>query len=318
MTPDPPTAPTLEADAEGWITARPPRAAEVVLRLLTLPRMIRDHRDLIGTSVRREIDGRFSGTALGWVWPLVHPLFLFAVYYFIFTELLDFKMPDVPEDKKAALGVYMFVGIMAWTALAETILRGTSSITDNGNLIKKLSFPAEILPLNIALASVVTHLFALVVFLVACLVTPIWPLPTAAVAWVPVIVLVQVLFAYGLALLLSTLHVFLRDTLQLVTIFVTVWMFVTPLFWAPQGMRSAEEWMPFIRANPVYHLVQAWRGALMGDVYVPPSEYTMGGFASQAAAVPAHLLVFACWAVLLYLVGYAFFVSAQRRFADEV
>ena len=159
MTPDPQSAvPAVPGDSEGpvapvapvdWVTARPLRAVEILLRILRFPRLFVEHRDLISTSVKRELEARFKGTVLGWAWPLVQPLFLFTVYYFIFTELLQFKIPNLPEDKKAAMGVFMFVGITAWATIAETLTRGTNSIVENGNLIKKLAFPSEVLPLNL-------------------------------------------------------------------------------------------------------------------------------------------------------------------------
>ena len=78
----------LQRDAEGWITARPVRGREVVGRLIGLPVLLWRHRDLITTSVKRDLGARFTGTILGWIWPLLHPLFLFLAYYFIFTKLL--------------------------------------------------------------------------------------------------------------------------------------------------------------------------------------------------------------------------------------
>jgi ABC-type polysaccharide/polyol phosphate export permease len=310
---------TRAGEDGGWVTARPPRATEVLQRVLRLPRLLLDHKDLVTSGVKRDLEARFQGTVLSWAWPLVHPLFLFAVYYFIFTELLQFKMPDLPEDQEAAMGVYMFTGVLAWAAFAESLSRGTSVIIDNGNLIKKLAFPSELLPLNVTLVGLTTMLFAVTVFLLGCLLTPIWPAPGWAVLWLPVILLLQGLFTYGLVLLTSTLQVFLRDTSQLVGILSSVWMFTTPLFWVPELMRSGvREYMPLIRANPLYHLIQAWRGALMGDLAVPANEFVAGGPVTSVSAVPQHLAVFAVWAVGAYVVGYGFFVLSQRRFADEV
>ena len=73
-----------------------------------------------------------------------------------------------------------------------------------------------------------------------------------------------------------------------------------------------------VEANPVYHLIQAWRVALMGEIHVPPNEYILGGYAVQGGTIPGHLAVFALWAVGAYLLGFVFFVRTQRRFADEV
>lgn len=307
--------PSAGAD-EGWVTARPPRLVEVAQRLALFPALLREHVDLVTTSVRRELEIRFRGTVLGWVWPLVHPLFLFAVYYFIFTKLLAFKIPALPPGQEAALGVYMFVGIMAWAAISEALTRGTGVIVDNGNLIKKLAFPTEMLPLNVALVGSITLLFALVVFVLATLLTPIWPAPGVEIAWVPLLLLLQTVFAYGLILLTSTLQVFLRDTLQLVGILATVWMFATPLFWVPELLTGADAYLPLIRANPAYHLVTAWRAALMGELVVQGPSGPI--HLIDPAEIPGHVATFALWAVCAFVLGYTVFVLSQRRFADEV
>ena len=170
---------------EGWVTARAPQLAEAMRRLVSFPGLVYGHRDLVAISVRRDLEARFSGTVLGWAWPLVHPMFLFVVYYFIFTKLLSFKIEHLPPGQESALGVYMFCGIMAWASIAESLTRGTGSIVDNGNLIKKLAFPSEILPLNVALVGLVTMSFAVVVFVAGSVLTPIWRIPGPAVLWVP-------------------------------------------------------------------------------------------------------------------------------------
>lgn len=300
----------------GWVTARPTKLREVGGRIVRFPLLLREHADLVTTSVRRELEIRFRGTVLGWFWPLVQPLFLFAVYYFIFTKLLSFKIPDLPPGQEAAMGVYMFVGIMGWSAISESLTRGTGVIVDNGNLIKKLSFPSEILPLNVSLVGTITMLFALVVFVLATLLTPIWTAPGPELAWAPVLVLVQTVFAYGLVLLTSTLQVFLRDTIQLVGILTTVWMFATPIFWVPEMLPGVEPYLPMIQANPVYHLVMAWRAVLMGDLVVQTPAGPL--HAIDTAAIPGHIAVFALWAAGAFVVGYTVFVLSQRRFADEV
>jgi len=310
--------PDAAREAGAWVTSRPTRPAEVLERLVKFPALLRQYADLVRTSVRRDLAARFQGTLLAWAWPFLQPLLLFAVYYFIFTELLQQRMPDLPEEQKAGMGVYMFCGMVAWSALGEALQRGTSVIVENGNLIKKLAFPSEILPLNVVLSSLATMLCGVLVIVLACL-TPIWPAPGPALLWVPVLLFLQGLFTYGLVLFLSTLQVFMRDTAQVVGMLTTIWMFLTPVFWAPEAMsKSVLAHLSLIELNPTYHLLRAWRGALLGEVFVPPSENVTGGYVVSVAAIPQHLFVFALWAVGAYVVGYAFFVSAQRRFADEV
>ncbi len=321
---EPPDA--LARDAEGWVTAAPPRAVEVMRRIVAFPYTLARHRDLVVTSVRRELQARFTGTVLGMAWPLVHPVFLFLVYYFIFTKLLNMRFPGLPDEQKAAMGVFMFVGVAVWAAFGDTLTRCCGVILENGNLIKKLVFPAEVLPLNIVVVNMITMLFAVGIFLAVIVLTPVWVAPDPLrLLWIVPLVLVQALFAYGLGLVLATMHVFLRDTLQVITIVVTVWMFTTPIFWSPElviGFVDAdtvkplegsdiEPYLPWLRLNPLYHLVYAWRCVLM-------SEQPAVVFGTFGDSLPQSFAIVAAWALGAFVVGYSMFILAQRRFADEV
>jgi len=304
----------LDAGAP-WITPRAARPVEVLQRIVMLPGLVRAHFDLVRTTLRRDLSARFHGTLLGWAWPALQPLFLFAVYYFIFSELLQQRMPNLPDEQKAGMAVYMFCGLIVWAALAECLARGTGVIVDNGNLIKKLSFPSELLPLNVVLASLTMMLFAVGIFLLAAWTTPVWPGPGLTLLWIPALLVLQGLFAYGLVLFFSTLHVFLRDTAQLLAMATTMWMFLTPIFWVPE-LVGAERFQSLIELNPAYHMIAGWRGALMGDVSIPIEGRVLTPV--SIASIPGHVGAFALWALAVYAGGYAFFVLSQRRFADEV
>lgn len=317
-----------------WITSQAPTAKEVVGRVLTFPRLLARHRDLIQTSVGRDLRTRFQGTVLGFAWPLVHPLFIFAVYYFLFTKLLSFKLPDLQPGQEAAMGVYMFIGVVVWSAFGESLGVGCNVIVGNGNLIKKLAFPSEILPLNVVLTNTVTMLFGLLMYVLAATFTPVWQAPGWLLLWAPVLIFLQILFTYGVVLFLSTMQVFLRDTAQVTSIVATVWMFLTPLFWVPEAIPEVGKYMPLIEANPFHHLVYAWREILMGitdlveglqtytnEVAIPYKLESTGVLIEPLNATHDMLhsiQVFSIWSICVFVAGYAFFVMAQRRFADEV
>jgi lipopolysaccharide transport system permease protein len=303
--------------AAEWVTARPTAWREVGLRLVRLPWLVAQHWDLVRTTLKRDIAARFQGTVFGWAWPVLQPLFLFGIYFFIFTEILQQRLGDLPEDKKALMGIYMFTAMLAWSALSESLARGTTVIVDNGNLIKKLVFPAELLPLNVVLASLTVMLFGIGIFVLATLLTPIWHAPGPAILWLPVLLLLQGLFLYGLVMFLATLQVFLRDTAQIMGMLTTMWMFLTPIFWIPELLgEGLEPYRALLEGNPAYHMVSAWRGALMGDVVVPAGQRVMEPV--LVARIPEHLGTFALWALATYALGYTFFTFSQRRFADEV
>src|SRR5262249_25517844 len=124
-----------------WGSSRPTRTPEGLQRVVGPPPLVREQWGLVRTTPRRDLSPRLPGTILGWYWPVLQPLVMFAIYYFIFTELLQQRW-NLPESQKAGVGVYMFCAMISWAALADSLGRGTNVIVDNGNLIKKLVFPA--------------------------------------------------------------------------------------------------------------------------------------------------------------------------------
>jgi lipopolysaccharide transport system permease protein len=321
-------------DEDGWVTARPPGAAQVLRRFLGFPSVLLRNLDLVRTSTRRMIEAQFTGSVLGWFWPLFTPIALFFVYYFIFTKLLGFKLGVMGLDAEAAtaMGIYMFTGIVVWSGFAEAVGRCTGTIVENGDVIKKLSFPTELLPLNIVLSSSVTMLFGVAAFLIAVVVANLfagadqtfilWHTPSWEVLWILAVLPLQLLFTYGLGLFLGTLQVFLRDTAQFMGVFTTLWMFLTPVFWIPSDklVEGIEEIVPWMKLNPMWHCVYIWRTALM-----TPSKLTGSaeGFPSIqevvfSDSIEGAVLTFAIWAVGAFIVGYGLFCLAQRRFADEI
>jgi lipopolysaccharide transport system permease protein len=305
-----------------WIGADPPRVVHALRRILDFPRLLVQHRDFVSTTVKRELQSRFTGTLLGWLWPLVYPVFMFVVYYFVFVELLQQKIDGLTDDLKPAMGVFMFTGIIVWTGFAEGLSRGTLSIVENANLIKKLVFPTELLPLNSVLVAAVTMGFGILAYLVATL-FGVWPTPTVDLLWIPAILPLQLLFTYGLALFLATCNVFLRDTQQLVALLTTVWMFLTPIFWIPSATVMGEDIAPYLEPlenNPLHHMMHVWRSALMNRTELlaiedPLVRSRLDVFEGD----PLHsLLIFGAWAVGVFVVGFVVYALSQRRFADEI
>ncbi len=303
------SAPAREP-AGGWVAAERPSPGAVLRDALGAPARCLAARELVAASVRRELAARLSGTVLGKLWPLVQPLLVFAIYWFVFTRLLGFRMPSLPPEQGAAMGVWMFTGVLVWTAFGEAVSRATHAFVENGNLIRKVAFPVEVLPFNVVLAGTATLVFGLAAFLLVCLVTPLWPAPGPALAWVPVLLVLHVAFTTGVAWIVAAAHALVRDTQHVVAAGITVWMFVTPVFWvpSPEVVPGIAEWLPWLRLNPLHDALYAWRHALM-------SGEPAFAFPDPPAAAVAR---FAAWSVASLFAGAVVLAAARRRFADEV
>lgn len=290
-----------------WIVARRSTLFSACARAARGPAHLWERRDLLLTCVARELRARFRGSVLGFAWPLLQPLALFAVYGFVFTQLLGLRLPGA---ESGAYGVYLLSGALVWSGFSEGLTRAATSVVEGRNLVQKLAFPAEVLPCVPVVGAGVTQLFGVAVFVLAGALSGIAPWAGSALVWLPALVLVQLCLTHGLGLACAALHVGLRDTAPLLTVVLTVLMFVTPVFWLPSAaaLPELERWMPLVEANPLHHLLAAWRGVLLAgrpeDVFHMP--------------VGAHLAALLPWALGAYALGRVAFARFEERFADEV
>ena len=268
------------------------------------PREIVTHRALVWNFLRREFLSRFRGSMLGVFWVLIQPLFLFGLYYAVFGLLLGPRLANGQPNPEFA--IYLFAGVIAWSAYAEGAGRACGVVVENGNLVKKVAFPCELLPVHVVV-------LALVVYLVGALVLLAVGIPLGFVhpgaemlAW-PLVLFVHFGFTLGIGLFLATWQVFMRDASQLLGIAHQALMFASSTFIT---LEQIEDAIPgggrFVQWLPWYQLLQAHRAVL--GVATGDSSLGLWGHLGWAAA----------WAVVFLFGGYAFFMSRRHKFADLV
>ena len=298
------------AVASPWIVARAPSARDLAAGLAGLPGRLWRERERLAVGVRRELGARLTGTVLGRAWPLVAPLATFAIYWFVFTRLLGFRMPALPAGQESAMGLWMFTGVLVWSAFAEGLTRAARSLEESSSLLTKLAFPAEILPLQPVLASLLLALPGMGLFALVCAVTPLWGAPDARWCLLPLLLALQALFTAGLAWMVSAAQVFLKDTAQLLALVLSVLALATPVFWVPSTVVLPElgPWLAWIELNPLHQLLFAWRCVLLGGE--PAFLFAAGPWPALAAFAP--------WALGTFALGHLVFQLQARHFADEV
>lgn len=184
------------------------------------------NRELIKASAKREVLGRYRGSVMGILWSFFNPLFLLAVYTFVFSVVFKVRW-GAGSDSKTEFTLILFAGLMMFNLFAECINRAPSLILSNVNYVKKVIFPLEILPC-VALVSATFHvLISLGVWLVAY--TLFFGVPHATALYLPLIIL-PFLFIMGLSWALASLGVYLRDVSQFIGVITTVLMFLSPVF----------------------------------------------------------------------------------------
>jgi len=217
--------------------------------LRQLPR----YRGLIQTLVVRELKARYRGSVLGFFWSFINPLLLLLIYSFVFTIVIPNKDP-----KAQPYAVFMFCGILPWTWFSASLTEASNSLIANGNLIKKVLFPAEVLPIVSVLANMV-HFFLGLPILAAFLIWNGKPDHPVELLWFPAIVFVQLLFTTGLALILAALTVHFRDIRDILSNVLTLWFFATPIIYTWMMMK---DYIGYLNLNPFTHLAISYQEVL--------------------------------------------------------
>jgi lipopolysaccharide transport system permease protein len=213
------------------------------------------YRALIQSLVARELKARYRGSVLGFFWSFLNPLLLLLIYTFVFTVA-------VPGARGAGLepyALFLFCGILPWTWFSSSLLESAGVLIAGANLIKKVVFPAEVLPIVTVLAGLAHFLFGLPILgiFLAYYRTELAPLD---LAWFPVIVAIQLVLTLGLALLVSALTVHFRDVRDLLHNLLTVWFFATPIIYPLWN--APQRWQQLLQLNPFTHIALAYQEVL--------------------------------------------------------
>lgn len=254
------------------------------------------YRALIQSLVARELKARYRGSVLGFFWSFINPLLLLLVYTFVFTVV----MPGVHSPELEPFALFMFCGILPWSWFSSSLLEASNVLIAGGNLIRKVLFPAEVLPIVTVLAGLVHFCFGLPI-LAAFLVYYQVPIVPADLAWFPIVVLVQLVLTLGLALLLSALAVHFRDLRDLLSNLLTLWFFATPIIYALSQAPSSVR--PFLNLNPLTHLALSYQ-----EILFRPGPFTEW----------PRLLAIGAASILAFAGGYFVFDRLRDTLAEEV
>src|SRR5918993_3722071 len=266
------------------------------------------YRGLIQSLVSRELKARYRGSALGFFWSFINPLMLLLVYSFVFS----YVMPASKDERVAPFALFMFCGILPWTWFSSSLIESSGILISGGNLIKKVLFPAEILPIVTVLSNMVHFFFGLVV-LAGFLVYYQRPLNLTELAIFPLAVVIQLILTLGFALLLSALTVHFRDIRDILSNLLTFWFFATPIIY-PYFMFDEGTWQgKLLRLNPFTHLAITYQEILFFDAS-PENLATQFGPVGHFK----WLLLLGGISVVFFLFAYFVFDRLRDTFAEEV
>lgn len=249
------------------------------------------YREMIFSLVRRELRGRYKGSVLGFLWTFVNPLLQLCVYTLVFSVILKSNI-----DK---FYLFLFVGLIPWIFFSSSLTGGAGSILASKDMVKKIYFPREILPIAYVTSAFVNMLFCFIVIFAVVLVSGVH-ISIKGLLCLPIIMLVEYILALGGALLTSGLTVYFRDLEYILGIITMAWMYLTPIMYSvdivPERLR------PLFNLNPMTPIIVAYRDILYyGRV---PELGTL-----------LHGLILG---IIILVVGFWSFGKLQRHFAEEL
>ena len=269
-------------------------------------RDLRHYQYLLRNLVVRDLKARYKNSVLGILWSVLNPLFLMIVFTILFTVLANNEIRQYP--------IFVLVGLIPWNFFSGALTSGTTSVTGNSSLVKKVYFPREMLPTSALLSNLVNFLFAFAVLVLFLYIFGIGL--TVHALWVPVLLATQLIFTLGLCLLLGSLTVFYRDVLMILEVVLLAWFFMTPVFYSLEmfGSTATVLGVTFNPAqvmrwlNPMASIIDGYRTVLWGT-------YGSNGPVGMNAA---YLLRTFVTSVLVLALGYGVFVRLNPYFGEKL
>jgi lipopolysaccharide transport system permease protein len=257
--------------------------------------MLNRYIDLIYGMAKRDVIGRYKGSALGLLWSLFNPLFMLAVYTFAFGFIFKARWPGLSNDP-FSFALTLFPALLVFNYFSECVSRAPSLIVSNPSYVKKVVFPLESLPIMVSL-SALFHFF--IGFLVWCT-AALWITGAIhlSVLFIPFALIPLISFSLGCSWILASLGVYLRDVQQIVNVVTSALIFLSPVFYSIESV--PEKYRGMIMANPLTHYVEMTRSLMMFGNVIPILDW----------------LVLVLTSVAFAAFGYWWFSITRRGFAD--
>lgn len=249
-----------------------------------------NYRELLKTSVNKDITGKYKHSFLGIIWSFLNPLLQIAVYALVFQVILKSDIENY--------AVYLCCGLIPWQYFSNVVIRGANTILDNGNIVKKVYFPREILPLSVVTSEGVNFLISSIIIIGFVIFSGIGL--SINLLWYPIILLIQYIILLGISLIVSSVSVYFRDLLHLLSIFVQLLFYATPIVYSINNVPGNLRWL--VKINPMSYIIDGYRNI----------------FYNQTMPSAKGLLIALTMGIILCIIGYFLFKKLEKRFAEEL
>ena len=249
-----------------------------------------DYREMLKTSIKKDIGGKYKISFLGVLWSFVNPLLQIIVYAIIF--------PLIMKSDIEYYVVFMVCGLIPWNYFSTVINRTSFTMIENGNIIKKVYFPREILPISVVTSETVTFLISSILILLFTLGYGLGL--TINIVFYPLILLVQYVLLIGISLIVSSVTVYFRDLQHFIGVLLQLFFYATPIVYAVDTIPENFRWI--LKYNPMTYIIEGYRDIFWG----------------QTAPDISTLLIVLAIGIVLCILGYLIFNKLQKKFAEEL
>ena len=251
---------------------------------------IYNYRELLKTNIKKDVGGKYKNSFLGVLWSFINPLLQIAVYALVFQIILKSSIENY--------AVYLCCALIPWQYFSNVVIRGAAVIIDNGNIIKKVYFPREILPISLVTSEGVNFLISTIIILIFVLISGIGI--SINVLWYFLILSIQFLISLGVSFIVSSLTVYFRDLLHLLGVFMQLLFYATPIVYSIKDVPDEIKWL--LKLNPMSYLIDEYRNIFYEKI--PPSFH--------------NLKIAIIMGIVLCIIGYILFKKLEKRFAEEL
>ena len=252
--------------------------------------------DLILSLTKREMAARYRGSVLGFFWAVLTPVVMIAIFTIIFAGI--FKARFGAGSSQWDYALYLFCGLLPWNAFQESLQLSSNTIVAHSNLVKRVVFPLETLPVSLSLAAAANQMFGTVVLILAAAL--LRGELHATIIFLPLLIIPQLLATFGAAWLIASLGVFVRDIVQGITLLLMAWMYLTPIIY-PESL-VPEAYRGIVNLNPFTPLVRNYRRIILEG---SPPDWR-------------GLAYFTIFGLVSFVVGYWWFARTRKNFADVI
>lgn len=246
---------------------------------------------MIYSLVRRELRGRYKGSVLGFLWTYINPLCQVIIYSLVFRVI--FK---VDIDK---FYLYLIIGMMPWTFFNSSVQGGATCIRAQSDMVKKIYFPREVIPISYVTSTFVNMLLSFIIVFLAVLVSG-YGINLRTIIYLPLIMIIEYLFALGIAFIVSAITVYFRDLEQIIGVVMMAWIYITPIMYNMEYV--PEPYRPLLVVNPMTPIIEVYHQILYYRI-IPTTNY---------------LLLSGGIAIITFVVGFFVFAKLDKNFAEEL